>query len=282
MSEENNKIYITISDSILRQDSAINSNLITVILKDTQVKLMEELTEEKDGEKYAKVFLPKNNIYPNDYTGWILHKQIKKYKPSLSLESKNKILSKLNEYLNLKTAYSMEIPKRNGGFYDTLYEEKYYFDCSSFVTTILNRVFKFTPLKPNTNEIVVWATMNYFENIQKEDSLFDIIQKVEKPGEKLDLNNLEIGDIILGRAIKLTKGINHIMFYVGEGYIVHCTRGNFLGKEENEYRDGVVKEKLTANYYTEIETQENIEKGNITKRFNDKIYVIRFKENKDN
>ena len=282
MSEENNKIYITISDSILRQDSAINSNLITVILKDNQVKLMEELTEEKDGEKYAKVFLPKNNIYPNDYTGWILHKQIKKYKPSLSLESKNKILSKLNEYLNLKTAYSMEIPKRNGGFYDTLYEEKYYFDCSSFVTTILNRVFKFTPLKPNTNEIVVWATMNYFENIQKEDSLFDIIQKVEKPGEKLDLNNLEIGDIILGRAIKLTKGINHIMFYVGEGYIVHCTRGNFLGKEENEYRDGVVKEKLTANYYTEIETQENIEKGNVTKRFDDKIYVIRFKENKDN
>ena len=227
-------------------------------------------------------FFYKKNIYPNDYTGWILHKQIKKYKPSLSLESKNKILSKLNEYLNLKTAYSMEIPKRNGGFYDTLYEEKYYFDCSSFVTTILNRVFKFTPLKPNTNEIVVWATMNYFENIQKEDSLFDIIQKVEKPGEKLDLNNLEIGDIILGRAIKLTKGINHIMFYVGEGYIVHCTRGNFLGKEENEYRDGVVKEKLTANYYTEIETQENIEKGNITKRFDDKIYVIRFKENKDN
>ena len=105
MSEENNKIYITISDSILRQDSAINSNLITVILKDTQVKLMEELTEEKDGEKFAKVFLSKNNIYPNDYTGWILHKQIKKYKPSLSLESKNKILSKLNEYLNLKTAY---------------------------------------------------------------------------------------------------------------------------------------------------------------------------------
>ena len=282
MSEENNKIYITKSDSILRQDPAINSNLITVILKDTQVKLMEELTEEKDGEKYAKVFLPKNNIYPNDYTGWILHKQIKEYKPSLSLESKNKILSKLNEYLNLKTAYSMEIPKRNGGFYDTLYEEKYYFDCSSFVTTILNRVFKFTPLKPNTNEIVVWATMHYFENIQKVDSLFDIIQKVEKPGEKLDLNNLEIGDIILGRAIKLTKGINHIMFYVGEGYIVHCTRGNFLGKEENEYRDGVVKEKLTANYYTEIETQENIEKGNITKRFDDKIYVIRFKENKDN
>ena len=38
---------------------------------------------------------------------------------------------------------------------------------------------------------------------------------------------------------------------------------------------------MTANYYTEIEIPENIEKGNITKRFDDKIYVIRYKENND-
>ena len=175
----------------------------------------------------------------------------------------------------------MDFPQRNGGFFDKLYDEKYYFDCSSFVTTILNRIFKFPPPNPESSEITVWATMHYFENIQKEKSLFDVIQKIDKPGEKLDLNNLEIGDIILGRAKKLTDGINHILFYVGEGYIVHCTRGNFLGKKENEYRNGVVKEKMTANYYTEIETPENIEKGNITKRFDDKIYVIRYKENND-
>ena len=102
---------------------------------------------------------------------------------------------------------------------------------------------------------------------------------MDKPGEKIDLNILEIGDIILGRSKKLQNGINHILFYVGEGYIVHCTRGHFLGKEENIYRDGVVKEKMTANYYTEIETPENIEKNNITKRFDDEIYVIRYKEN---
>ena len=281
MEDKNNKIYKVNFESILREEPSLSSKFITILLPNTQFQIIEEYSEEKKDEKYSKIKIIKNNIYPQEYQGWILYNQIKEYKPSLSLETKNKLLTKINEYLNLKTAYSMEFPERNGGFFDKLYDEKYYFDCSSFVTTILNRIFKFPPPNPESSEITVWATMHYFENIQKENSLFDIIQKIDKPGEKLDLNNLEIGDIILGRAKKLTDGINHILFYVGEGYIVHCTRGNFLGKKENEYRNGVVKEKMTANYYTEIETPENIEKGNITKRFDDKIYVIRYKENND-
>jgi hypothetical protein len=281
MEDKNNKIYKVNSESILREEPSLFSKFITILLPNTQFQIIEESSLEKKDEKYSKIKIIKNNIYPQEYQGWILYNQIKEYKPSLSLETKNKLLTKINEYLNLKTAYSMEFPQRNGGFFDKLYDEKYYFDCSSFVTTILNRIFKFPPPNPESSEIIVWATMHYFENIQKENSLFDIIQKIDKPGEKLDLNNLEIGDIILGRAKKLTDGINHILFYVGEGYIVHCTRGNFLGKKENEYRNGVVKEKMTANYYTEIETPENIEKGNITKRFDDKIYVIRYKENND-
>jgi len=281
MEDKNNKIYKVNFESILREEPSLSSKFITILLPNTQFQIIEESSEEKKDEKYSKIKIIKNNIYPQEYQGWILYNQIKEYKPSLSLETKNKLLTKINEYLNLKTAYSMDFPQRNGGFFDKLYDEKYYFDCSSFVTTILNRIFKFPPTNPESSEITVWATMHYFENIQKENSLFDVIQKIDKPGEKLDLNNLEIGDIILGRAKKLTDGINHILFYVGEGYIVHCTRGNFLGKKENEYRNGVVKEKMTANYYTEIETPENIEKGNITKRFDDKIYVIRYKENND-
>ena len=281
MEDKNNKIYKVNFESILREEPSLSSKFITILLPNTQFQIIEEYSEEKKDEKYSKIKIIKNNIYPQEYQGWILYNQIKEYKPSLSLETKNKLLTKINEYLNLKTAYSMDFPQRNGGFFDKLYDEKYYFDCSSFVTTILNRIFKFPPPNPESSEITVWATMHYFENIQKENSLFDIIQKIDKPGEKLNLNNLEIGDIILGRAKKLTDGINHILFYVGEGYIVHCTRGNFLGKKENEYRNGVVKEKMTANYYTEIETPENIEKGNITKRFDDKIYVIRYKENND-
>ena len=126
----------------------------------------------------------------------------------------------------------MEFPERNGGFFDKLYDEKYYFDCSSFVSTILNRVFDFPPGFPKSEngEIIVWATIHYVDNIKKPDSVFDIIQSIDKPGEKLDLSKLEIGDIILGTSKKLVNGINHILFYIGEGYIVHCTKGHFLGK----------------------------------------------------
>lgn len=280
MQENINKIFIVKSESLLREEPSFPSKIITSLLPKTEVLLLNESNEEKDGEIYDKIKLIKNNRYPEEYTGWIIHRQIIELKPSLSLETKNKILITIFKYLNSKTGYTMEFPQRNGGFFDKKYDDILYFDCSSFVTTILNRNFKFPPSNTNltNDEIVVWATVHYFENIKSDNSLFDIIQKVNKPGDKLDLNMLEIGDIILGRAKKLTGGINHILFYVGDGYIVHCTRGNFLGKKENEYRNGVVKEKMTDNYYTEIETQENIEKGNITKRFDDEIYVIRYKE----
>ena len=285
MKEEkiNNLIYKVKSDSILREEPLSSSyKFITALEPNTEVEYLNETKEENDEVKYDKVKII-NNKNDKEQIGWILHNQIILRKKSLSIESKNNILKTINQFLNLPTAYSMEFPQRNGGFFNKLYDDKYYFDCSSFVTTVLNRNFNFPPPYPTSDDggVVVWATIHYFENIQKENSCFDIIQKVEKPGECLDLNILEIGDIILGRAKKILGGINHILFYVGEGYYVHCTRGNLLGKKENRFREGVVKEKLEENYYTEIERQENIEKGNITKRFDGEIYVIRIKENEN-
>ena len=280
MEDKNKKLYTTKSDSILRKEPSFSSNILTVVCPKINFEYLNESKDDSNGDKYYKIKLIKNDIYQEDYIGWILYKQIQIYYPSLSLKTKNKLLNKIYHYLSLKTAYSMEFPQRNGGFFDILYDETYYFDCSSFVTTILNRVFDFPPPEPKgeNGEVVVWATIHYFENINKENSIFNVVQRINKEGEKLDLEKLEIGDIILGRAKKLVGGINHIIFYVGEGYIVHCTRGHYLGIKENEYRNGVVKEKLKNNYYTEIETQENIEKGNITKRFDDEICVIRYKE----
>lgn len=283
---ENNKIstYLVKNDSILREEPSFLSKCITVLLLKTQLEYLNESKGEKDGEKYDKVKTIKNDNYPNELTGWILHKQIIEYKPSLSIKTKNNLLATIFHYLNSKTAYSMEIPERNGGFYDKPNEGKLYFDCSSFVTTVLNRNFKFPPPEPKGEDggIVVWATIHYFENIKKPDSVFNIIQKIDKPGQRLDLSQLEAGDIILGHSKLLVGGINHILFYIGDGYLVHCTKGHFLGKKENEFRDGVVKEIANTNYYTEIETPENIEKKNITKRFDDAIYVIRYKEEINN
>ena len=272
--------YIVKYDSILREEPSLSSNCLTILIPKTKLEYLNESKEENNGEKYDKVKIIKNDNYPNELIGWILHKQIIEYKPSLSIETKNKLLATINHYLNTKTAYSMEIPERNGGFFNKQNEGKLYFDCSSFVTTVLNRNFNFPPEYPKgeNGKVIVWATIHYFENIKKPDSVFDIIQKIDKPGQRLDINQLEVGDIILGHSKVLVGGINHILFYVGDGYIVHCTKGNFLGKKENEFRDGVVKEIISTNYYIEIETPENIEKNNITKRFDDQIYVIRYKE----
>ena len=145
--KENNddKIYIVKSESLLREEPLFSSKIIIILSSKTKLKFLEESKSENKDEIYNKVKLIKDNKNVNEYIGWIMHNQIYLYKPSLSFETKTKITETLFKYLNLKTAYSMEFPYRNGGFFDKLYEEKYYFDCSSFVTTILNRNFDFPP-----------------------------------------------------------------------------------------------------------------------------------------
>ena len=174
----------------------------------------------------------------------------------------------------------MDDLKRKGGFFNKKYDDKFYFDCSSFCSCILNRTFDFPPYDENNeNDIKVWSTHDFLENIQKSDSLFNIIESVNAQGKCLNLKKLQIGDLILGRASYINGGVNHIMLYGGEGNIIHATRGRYLGIETNQMRNGVVKEKLNeVNYYTELESLENIQRGIVTKRFDIEILILRYKE----
>ena len=95
------------------------------------------------------------------------------------------------------------------------------------------------------------------------------------------MNKLQTGDFILGQADLINNGMNHIMLHIGEGYIIHITETLFYDSKQKIVRNGIIMAKLNnSNYYTEIETKENIKKGNITKRFDSEIYIIRYKENK--
>ena len=92
------------------------------------------------------------------------------------------------------------------------------------------------------------------------------------------MNKLQIGDMILGTAKKINKGLNHIILYIGEHYIIHSTRTLFYDKIKNKMRNGIFMDKLNnSNYFTELENYKNIIKGNITKRFDSNIYIIRYK-----
>ena len=93
------------------------------------------------------------------------------------------------------------------------------------------------------------------------------------------MNKLQIGDMILGTAKIINERYNHIMLYAGEQYIMHSTKVQFYDKEKNEMRNGIVMQKLNnSNYFTELENYKNIQLGNITKRFDSEIYIIRYKE----
>ena len=75
--------------------------------------------------------------------------------------------------------------------------------------------------------------------------------------------------------------MNHIILHIGEGYIIHSTETLFYDSKQKIMRNGIIMAKLnSSNYYTELETKENIKNGNITKRLDSEIYIIRYKENK--
>ena len=283
------QILYTKTDTLLRKEPNSSSDLITIINKGNKVEYLNETIIKDDGTKYDKVKLLKNKLYQLEEIGFVLRSQlsdtiINEDENSISIKSKIKIIKEAYNILNSKTAFSMEYPKRLGGFENIKYDDKYYFDCSSFCSCILNRTFNFPPPQENKDkkEIKAWSTYMYLENIQKKDSIFNVVQEIYVEGKVIDLNKLQIGDCILGQSSNINNGMNHIMLYVGEGYIIHCTKGRYLGIKTNKMRDGVVKESLIGiNYYTELENLQNIKNGNITKRFDVRILVLRYKEKKE-
>ena len=279
-----NILYVK-SDSLLRKSPELTSDIYIILIKGTKLIYLNETVEDDMNKiKYDKVKLIKNNLYSKDYIGYINNEQIsfnniKEENYSISIDSKTKIINEAFSLLKSNNLYSKNKFMRTSGFFNHKIDGIYYFDCSSFCSTVLNRVFSFSPKKKNRNEIKVWTTKYYIKDITNKDSSFEIIQSINKEGEKLDLNKLQIGDMILGTAKKINEGLSHIILYIGEQYIIHSTRTLFYDKIKNEMRNGIFMDKLNdSNYFIELENNRNIALGNITKRFDSNIYIIRYKE----
>lgn len=278
----NSSILYTKSDSFLRKNPILISDIITVVVKGTKVKYLNKSKADLNGILFDKVKTIKIGLYSNEFIGFIDHNQlsvnvINESNNLISIESKNKMVNEALYLLNSNNLYSRSL-KRRSGFFNYTIGDIYYFDCSSFCSAILNRVFTFYP-KSNSNSVIVWSTFDYLKDIHSKNSRFEIIESINKAGKQLDLNKLQTGDFILGKAKLINKGINHIMLYIGERYIIHSTETLFYDRKKKLMRNGILMTKLNnSNYYTELETKENIKKGNITKRFDSEIYIIRFIE----
>ena len=156
-------------------------------------------------------------------------------------------------WLKSNNSYSRKKNKIKSGFFNYTIDGIYYFDCSSFCFTLLNRVFNFSQKYYYKDEIKVWTTKVYLKHIHFHKSIFEIIESINKEGQKLDLNKLQIGDFILGRADLINNGINHIMLHIGEGYIIHSTENLFYDNKQTIMRNGILMAKLnSSSCYTEI------------------------------
>lgn len=293
--EEDSKkdILYTKSDTILRDNSNSSANILAVLIKSTPLKNLGEVSTKGDGTTYLKVQIIKSKTYPQETQGWVLKRQIsegevKGQEQSITPDQKNLVLKEAYGLLNCKTCYSLENSCRKKGFLGIKEKDKLTFDCSSFCSTVLYKVFnipccgQYKNKKGSTEEkTFIWGTRSFLSDIGKKKSHFKVIQFINTPGDKININNLQVGDIILGTSEKSHNGINHIMLFVGEGYIIHCTKGYYRDEKTTPFRNGIVKQRLTEdNYYTQLDSKENIASGKFEKRFDKFLYVIRVKTGK--
>ena len=204
----------TKDETVLRTKASSSADVSLVIVKGTKLKYMSSVTK-GDGTIYDKVEVVADNNYKKGHEGYVLRRQLSETKVEsdkrlIYIKNKTKFVQEAMKILNTDTKYSMKSPYRVGGYYGIKQNGKYVYDCSAFVSTLMNRVYGLDMTTTDTDKVVlndkeyknVWSTYTYFKEVEKSDSMFEVVDRVTKPGEAIDKKKLQIGDFILGDASK--------------------------------------------------------------------------------
>lgn len=265
-------------ETLLRASASSSAEVSIVVVKGTKLKCTSSVTK-GDGTIYDKVEIVADGNYGKGHKGYVLRRQlttkvVKSEKRLMYIKNKTNMVREAMRILNTKTKYNLKAPYRVGGYYNVRQDGKYVYDCSSFCSTLMNRTFGVNMIQKDKEKVSlsgkqyynVWTTYTYLNEAKKTNGMFKVVDRVTTPGKSIDKSKLQIGDLILGDAKKIRKGVNHIMFYAGDGYIIHA-KGS-----------GVVRERLSTDYYTRLETSGNMSKGNYTRRFDKEIMVLRYRD----
>lgn len=285
-----------IVESILRKTPELKAEVVDILRINTEVEIIEIIENIDEKESYAK-------IRYKEKEGYVLKTSLEKNKiicnenknESITVQEKTKMINEAIRILNQHTEYSSKIDNKfyeNGktranGYYNIPYLiengiEFYSYDCSAFCDTILNRVFKENMQRRNREQVEVkdglfkpnlWVTRDYFESsvIEKEEKKFDVIEYAKEENQEIHIENMEIGDFILGiidyENEKHDKKfiMNHIMMYIGDKYFVHSS----FSDGENIF-NRVLMSKIVDDFYTKVSFE---------KRFDKSILIIRYKTN---
>lgn len=281
-SEENNvsgEYKYAKDETLLRDAASSNAKVSIVIVKGTKLKYL--TSEVKgDGTVYNKVEIVADNNYKTGHIGYVLERQttdnkVDKDERLIRIKNKTKMVQTAMDILNTSTSYNLKAPYRVGGYYGLKDSNNtYVYDCSTFCSSIMNRVFGIEMLQKDKDKVVlngtsyynVWTTYTYFNEIEKSNSMFKVIDRVTEPSQQIDKSKLQIGDFIIGDAKNIRNGVNHIMFYAGDDYIIHAKS------------EGVVRERLNKDYYTKLESKANMDSGEYKQRFDKEIMIIRYRD----
>ena len=276
-----------IVESLLRKNPYLNSEVIDILKKGTEVEL-ENIIEKNDDEEFVKVKI-------DGKEGYIIKTSIgnkiedNKNDNSIEIDKENKIkmINEAFKILNQNTSYSSKLNNKfyeNGktranGYYNMPYiedgKEFYSYDCSAFCSTLINRVFDMDMRKEEsfvqvTDDIKVpnlWVTKDFL-NVAKENRFFSIVDHAVNEEELINAENMQVGDFLIGIIDydneKHDKRyiMNHIMVYVGDRYIAHASFSNGI-----EIFDRVLFTKLTDDFYTRL---------SFNRRFDKEIAVVRY------
>lgn len=281
---QNDTFIYAKDETLLRVAPSSSADVSIVIVKGTKLKCnTAEAVTKGDGTIYDRVEIVADNNYREGHVGYVLRRQLSQEPVEseirlMYIKNKTKMVQEAMRILNTNTKYNMKAPYRAGGYYGIQENGVYTYDCSTFCSTLMKNTFGLDMLQTNKNKINlngmicynVWQTYTYFDEVNKFDSMFSVVDRVTTPGQSIDKSKLQIGDFILGDAKKIKRGVNHIMFYVGEDYIIHATNG------------GVQRMRLSDDYYTCLETSSNVASGNYTKRFDKEIMILRYRDREIN
>lgn len=274
-------------DSILR--SAPKKTPLSTISTIKGTKVIHN--ENKDTKNYYYVTIDPNleenkGFYLKEFSGYILKSRLTKNKVlhnsnrNLHVRDKTYVIRNamlLYKYNNkngskFSFGYSFDGDKRKTG-YDFIVNNKkrngkYYFDCSSFVSTVYKATFDLNFEIQNGES--VYKTYNFYDEVKghkigDETKHFYIVDMVTKntSRKKLKTYYLQSGDLILGMnkySVRASGNTNHVMLYIGDGKIIHSS-----GKTSEKIRYS----NLTNNYVT-VGSKYN---------YSQKIYILRIKEN---
>ena len=323
------KAWYIRNDAVVRKSPDINSQVLSVAVKNSRVKFIREEKRGNPQVSYTRIQVLHNHkhnrnrnnkvVYNNKnktiYTGWVLSSQLisRTEKTAPKIDRLNRrLLSVLNQTALVKAAekirseqgpeirYSTLAKFRWSGFHDIKTNNEvaannyYYYDCSSYIASVFEKANIAVLMRSNASKVnptdrgessgwikhgnsfyfLPWKTFDFINDLhpRKAEPSFKEIYGMGsgtlRNTKSITRNMLLAGDVILGEDVRTA---NHILLYMGDGYVSHVSLADRFRKEPLFNSNGTLNRR--GQFYLRLGSSN---------RFRNSIRVLRYTQIKNN